>query len=170
VYAFVCVRGQQAALLGTSAPGQWGGARARGRDRAPTRAPGRVQVSYKSYWIRAILQVLHAGRGTMMSIQDVSNVTGIHPNDVREAMGTIQLTQCAPRARRHPRPAPPARVHGRPDGDGALRARAPPPCSCGLGVWPLTAVVLVVLQPVTVKLQRQAKPNGRPSGAAHARV
>ena len=55
-----------------------------------------VQVSYKSYWIRAILEVLHAGRGSMMSIQDVSNVTGIHPADVREAMGTLQLTQCAP--------------------------------------------------------------------------
>ncbi|KAK9835037.1 hypothetical protein WJX81_006025 [Elliptochloris bilobata] len=50
-------------------------------------------VSYKSYWIRAILEVLHAGRGSMMSIQDVSNVTGIHPADVREAMGTLQLTQ-----------------------------------------------------------------------------
>ena len=58
-----------------------------------------AQVSYKSYWIRAILEVLHAGRGTMMSIQDVSNVTGIHPGDVREAMGTLQLTQCAPRVR-----------------------------------------------------------------------
>lgn len=55
-----------------------------------------MQVSYKSYWIRAILEVLHAGRGSMMSIQDVSNVTGIHPADVREAMGTLQLTQCAP--------------------------------------------------------------------------
>lgn len=55
-----------------------------------------TQVSYKSYWIRAILEVLHAGRGSMMSIQDVSNVTGIHPADVREAMGTLQLTQCAP--------------------------------------------------------------------------
>ena len=54
-----------------------------------------AQVSYKSYWIRAILEVLHAGRGTMMSIQDVSNVTGIHPGDVREAMGTLQLTQSA---------------------------------------------------------------------------
>jgi hypothetical protein len=73
-----------------------GAAGARSRAPAPTRAPGRAQVSYKSYWIRAILEVLHAGRGTMMSIQDVSNVTGIHPNDVRDAMGTIQLTQCAP--------------------------------------------------------------------------
>lgn len=53
-------------------------------------------MSYKSYWIRAILEVLHAGRWSMMSIQDVSNITGIHPADVREAMGMLQLTQCAP--------------------------------------------------------------------------
>ena len=58
-------------------------------------------MSYKSYWIRAILEVLHAGRGSMMSIQDVSNVTGIHPADVREAMGTLQLTQCAPASPKH---------------------------------------------------------------------
>lgn len=116
--------GQRVALLGAQARGGGLSRERAARAPAPTRAPGRAQVSYKSYWIRAILEVLHAGRGTMMSIQDVSNVTGIHPNDVREAMGTIQLTQCAPRAPpRLPSTLPPPGP-SRSDGDSALRARA----------------------------------------------
>ena len=49
-----------------------------------------VQVSYRSYWTRKILQALHT-QGTHISIKDISDITSIRTDDIVTSLQSLNL-------------------------------------------------------------------------------
>ena len=49
-----------------------------------------LQVSYRSYWTRKILQALHA-HGTHISIKDISEITSIRTDDIVTSLQSLNL-------------------------------------------------------------------------------
>ena len=48
------------------------------------------QVSYRSYWTRVVLEMLHAFRGNI-SIKDISARTSIRPEDIISTLQSLSL-------------------------------------------------------------------------------
>ncbi|ACO67513.1 histone acetyltransferase [Micromonas commoda] len=48
------------------------------------------QVSYRSFWCREVLQVLHAHKGSI-SVKDISGVTGFQERDIASALQSLNL-------------------------------------------------------------------------------
>lgn len=57
----------------------------------PLPSPPPLQVSYRSYWTRQILEVLRDSRPASMSIKDISEATAIKTEDVVRTLESLSL-------------------------------------------------------------------------------